>query len=107
MGVLVISKPAVPTRVALARMSREIHRAIPHATKTIVDFGYCDGMYTQELADAFPTAQIIALDPAHGAIEYAQQQWPSIDFRVADILDYASLPDIMVHVGIVRAVLHH
>lgn len=106
-GYFYSTNPPYSARVAHARISREIHRAIPHATKTIVDFGCGDGMYTQELADAFPTAQIIALDPASGAIEYAQQQWPSIEFRVADILDSTSLPDVMADVGIIRAVLHH
>jgi 2-polyprenyl-3-methyl-5-hydroxy-6-metoxy-1,4-benzoquinol methylase len=106
-GYFYSKNPPYSARVAHARISRQIHGAIPAGTMSIVDFGCGDAMYTQELAHAFPAAKIIGLDPAQAAIEYAEQQWPLIDFRVADLLDATTLPDILADVGIIRAVLHH
>lgn len=64
-------------------------------------------MYTAELALYFPDAQIVAFDPAAVAIDIAKQQFPTISFVVADLLDASTLSDTVYDVGIIRAVLHH
>lgn len=106
-GYFYSSNPPYSAKVAHARISREIIKSIPADTRTIIDFGCGDGMYTAELALYFPQAQIVALDPAAVAIEIAKKQFPTIEFSVADLLDTQTLSDTVYDVGIIRAVLHH
>ena len=106
-GYFYSSNPPYSAKVAHARISREIIKSIPADTRTIIDFGCGDGMYTAELALYFPQAQIVALDPAAVAIEIAKKQFPTIEFSVADLLDTRTLSDTVYDVGIIRAVLHH
>jgi SAM-dependent methyltransferase len=106
-GYFYSSNPPYSAKVAHARISREIIKSIPADTRTIIDFGCGDGMYTAELALYFPQAQIVALDPAAVAIDIAKQRFPAIEFGVADLLDARTLSDTMYDVGIIRAVLHH
>ena len=89
------------------RISQAVIEAIPADTRRIIDLGCGDGVYTAEFAQAFPTAYIEANDPAQEAIDMAQQRFPQITFRVANILDLTTQPTTPFDVAVIRGVIHH
>jgi 2-polyprenyl-3-methyl-5-hydroxy-6-metoxy-1,4-benzoquinol methylase len=89
------------------RISRAVIAKIPAQTGRIIDLGCGDGVYTAKFAEAFPLAYIEANDPAHKAIEMAQQRFPHINFRVANILDLSTQTTTPFDVAVIRGVIHH
>lgn len=75
--------------------------------QSIIDIGCGDGIYTQEIKDAFPNTLIEGNDPAADAIAHAVRSYPDITFRVENILDDSIDVSKQYDVGIVRGVLHH
>ncbi len=93
--------------VANKRMSDAILAAIPTHATHIIDLGCGDGVYTAEIAVAFPHAQVRGNDPAAEAINAAQSRFPAVSFAVANILDEQRHPTASADVSILRGVIHH
>ncbi len=75
------------------------------ANDTIVDAGCGDGTYTISLATNFPKLTFIGLDPAATAIKLAAAHYPSLQFKVGDLLQSRTLPAADGY--ILRGVIHH
>jgi ubiquinone/menaquinone biosynthesis C-methylase UbiE len=93
--------------VANARQTSAIVERIPRSARTIIDIGCGDGVYTQEIKNALPAAQVTGFDPAAEAVKIAAKRFPELQFSVANILDRNTLPSEQFDVGVLRGVLHH
>jgi len=93
--------------VANLRMSQAIEAVVPKHSKRIIDIGCGDGVYTDGLAQSFPGRYIEGHDPAHKAIDIATERFPSITFKVANILDQNDIPMTAFDVAVMRGVIHH
>lgn len=93
--------------VANKRMSDAIMAAIPAHATHIIDLGCGDGVYTAEIAAAFPHAHVSGNDPAAEAISAAQLRFPAVTFTVANILDEQTNTATKADVSILRGVIHH
>lgn len=72
----------------------------------LLDVGCGDGTYTNEIARAFPNITVFGFDPAANAIERAKLMYPTIKFRVGDILNSSDLDEVY-DIVVVRGVIHH
>ena len=95
------------SQVANLRQTQETLKLIGKNDKTLVDIGCGDGTYTIELANARPDLKISAFDPASVAIGLGKKKRPDIDFQVANLLDFDSMPKQQFDVAVIRGVLHH
>lgn len=93
--------------VANKRMSDAIIAAIPATSHRIIDLGCGDGVYTAEIATAFPQAYVVGNDPAQAAITAAQRRFPHAHFAVGNVLDMATQPTERFDVSVLRGVIHH
>ena len=93
--------------VANLRISHAIEAGIPIGTKRIIDIGCGDGVYTDSLAQSFPAVYIEGHDPAHNAIDIASERFPTITFKVANILHQTDVPTTPFDVAVLRGVIHH
>jgi len=93
--------------VANKRMSDAIIAAIPPESQRILDLGCGDGVYTAEIAHAFPSAHVVGNDPAQIAITAAQRRFAHAHFAVGNVLDMTTQPDTHFDVSVLRGVIHH
>ena len=93
--------------VANLRQTQETLKLIDSDAKTLVDIGCGDGTYTAEIAKARPDLKIAGFDPAAVAVQLAKEKNPAIDFKVANLLDAASMPQQQFDIAVIRGVLHH
>lgn len=93
--------------VANQQMTKAAVTRIPKGVQSLIDFGCGDGTYTVELARSFPNIEIVGVDPAIDAITRARNLTPLVTFRVANLLEPATLPQRVFDVGIIRGVIHH
>ncbi len=92
---------------AHARQTSVILERIPAGTRTLVDIGSGDGVYTNDVKKGRPDLEISGFDPADEAISAASKRFPNVSFTTANLLDPESLPRTMYDVGVMRGVLHH
>lgn len=97
------------SRLANQRIGEEVFRLLKTITplNTLIDIGCGDGIYTEEIKNAFPNIEMAGTDPAASAIAHAQIHFPKISFRVENILDDAIDTSRRYDVGVLRGVLHH
>ena len=93
--------------VANLRVNQAIEAMIPKHSKRIIDIGCGDGVYTDSLAQSFPGVYFEGHDPAHKAIDIATGRFPSITFKVANILDEKNIQTTAFDVEVMRGVIHH
>jgi 2-polyprenyl-3-methyl-5-hydroxy-6-metoxy-1,4-benzoquinol methylase len=93
--------------VANLRQTQETLKLLDKDAKTLVDIGCGDGTYTAEIAHARPDLRVTGFDPAAAAVSLAKEKHPNIDFRVANLLDFSSMPKEQFDIAVIRGVLHH
>ncbi len=107
-GYLYTTHEALSSTLANKRISEAVAKYIGTDTKTLVDIGCGDGVYTAEIKHNFPRLEIEGFDPASEAIALAGEKYPDITFRVMNILDEdAGKREEKFDIGILRGVLHH
>ena len=93
--------------VANNRITKATLDFIPSQSKTIVDIGCGDGLFTSQLKKELPDKFFFGFDPAATAIAIAEKKYKEIDFFVGDLLNEKTFPNQKFDLGIIRGVLHH
>jgi 2-polyprenyl-3-methyl-5-hydroxy-6-metoxy-1,4-benzoquinol methylase len=93
--------------VANKRITDATIKYIPKQSKTIIDIGCGDGIYTNDLKRELQDLEFTGFDPASDAINIANKKYQNINFIVGDLLNEETFPKEKYDVGIIRGVLHH
>ena len=82
-----------------------LSRVGAHDPATVVDLGCGPGNLTALLVERWPDATVVGLDSSAEMVAKARETTPAVEFRVADLRDWASAGDEAVDVLVSNATL--